>query len=459
MKVKTISRSSKATSRECIGDVRIQHRSLDPTAHPFQRAREYTRAVTAAKLDRMFAKPFLASLENGHRDSVTATCMSRNALTPFVSGGADGEIRIWDLASQKLVKALPGSHTRTITGLCFDNHGKFFYSCSDDGTMKRWSVYPVEEEEQEDPTNTYGPLASYSSSTIGSFKSVDHHRSESLIATASDCSVDIWSPERSSPIQSFTDLWGSDDTVNTLRYNPAERSLVATCSYDRGIGLFDVRSGSALKKTVLRMRANCLEWNPMEPMNFVVGSEDYNAYAFDMRKLDEPTMIYKGHVGAILCINWSPTGREFVTGSYDKSIRIFPHRSGTSRDVYHTKRMQRVWTVNYTADQKYILSGSDDTNIRLWKARASEKIGQLSAREERTMEYRQALVKKYQTMPEVKAIHRSRKIPKFIKKQTEVAKVQKQSQDRKQENRAKYDKKGTEQFVSERKKIVVQEMD
>merc|ERR1711976_722860 len=104
-------------------------------------------------------------------------------------------------------------------------------------------------------------------------------------------------------------------------------------------------------------------------------------------------MIYKGHIMAILSISWSPTGRECVTGSYDKTIRIFPHRKGKAREIYHTKRMQRVFTVNYTADNKYIVSGSDDTNLRLWKANASEKIGQASVREDKAMEYRQALIR------------------------------------------------------------------
>mmetsp|Transcript_4350 Transcript_4350/g.5706 ORF Transcript_4350/g.5706 Transcript_4350/m.5706 type:complete len:197 (+) Transcript_4350:2-592(+) len=124
------------------------------------------------------------------------------------------------------------------------------------------------------------------------------------------------------------------------------------------------------------MRSNCLEWNPMEPMNFVVGNEDYNSYTFDMRKLDKPTKIYKGHQGAVMCVGWSPTGREFATGSYDRTIRIFQHKQGTARDIYHTKRMQRVFTIHFTSDHKYLVSGSDDTNLRLWKAQASAQIGQ-----------------------------------------------------------------------------------
>lgn len=58
-----------------------------------------------------------------------------------------------------------------------------------------------------------------------------------------------------------------------------------------------------------------------------------------MRKLSEAKMIHKDHVNAVLSIDYAPHGKEFVTGSFDKTIRIFPSYSGKSREVYHTKRM------------------------------------------------------------------------------------------------------------------------
>lgn len=74
-------------------------------------------------------------------------------------------------------------------------------------------------------------------------------------------------------------------------------------------------------------------------------------------------------------VDYSPTGKEFVSGSYDKTIRIFDSSKGHSREIYHTKRMQRIEMVAWTLDNKYILSGSDEMNIRIWKAKASEKLG------------------------------------------------------------------------------------
>jgi WD repeat and SOF domain-containing protein 1 len=42
-------------------------------------------------------------------------------------------------------------------------------------------------------------------------------------------------------------------------------------------------------------------------------------------------------------IDYSPTGKEFVTGSYDRTIRMFRVEEGKSRDVYHGKRMQKFF--------------------------------------------------------------------------------------------------------------------
>lgn len=50
-------------------------------------------------------------------------------------------------------------------------------------------------------------------------------------------------------------------------------------------------------------------------------------------------------VSAVMDVDYSPTGREFVAGSYDRTVRIFPYNGGHSREIYHTKRMQRVFAV------------------------------------------------------------------------------------------------------------------
>ena len=106
--------------------------------------------------------------------------------------------------------------------------------------------------------------------------------------------------------------------------------MLASTGADRGVCLYDLRASVPMRKMVLAMKSNKVVWNPMEPMNFVLANEDHNLYTFDMRKMEKALMIHKDHVSAVIDVAFSPTGREFVSGSYDRTIRIF----GTSAPRY-----------------------------------------------------------------------------------------------------------------------------
>ena len=77
----------------------------------------------------------------------------------------------------------------------------------------------------------------------------------------------------------------------------------------------------------------------METFIFTAANEDYNLYTFDMRALDTPVMVHMDHVSAVLDVDYSPTGREFVSASFDKSIRIFPVDKSRSRYVTTSKHL------------------------------------------------------------------------------------------------------------------------
>jgi DDB1- and CUL4-associated factor 13 len=62
MKVRTISRTEEDFVRKSTLDITKVHRNRDPSLHPFERAREYTKALVSTKLEKMFAKPFVGGM-------------------------------------------------------------------------------------------------------------------------------------------------------------------------------------------------------------------------------------------------------------------------------------------------------------------------------------------------------------------------------------------------------------
>lgn len=150
-------------------------------------------------------------------------------------------------------------------------------------------------------------------------------------------------------------------------FTQAEPELFITTGSDRGIALFDLRMSTPVRKLVMQTKTNAVAWNPIEAFVFTAASDDCNLYSFDMRQLKHATCVHQDFVSSVMDVDYSPTGREFVAGSYDRTLRIFGHMAGHSREVYHTSRMQRVFAVRFSGDGTYVYSGSDDMNLRVWK--------------------------------------------------------------------------------------------
>ncbi|CAN1827469.1 DDB1- and CUL4-associated factor 13 [Linum perenne] len=347
----------------------------------------------------IFARPFVGAMD-GHVDAVS--CMAKNPtdLKGLFSGSMDGDIRLWDIASRRTVCQFPG-HQGAVRGVTASADGRTLVSCGTDCTA------------------------------------VDHQWGGDLFATTG-ARVEIWNHNRSQPVNTFE--WGTD-TVISVRFNPAEPNVMATSASDRSIALYDLRMSTPVRKII--MQAN----------------EDCSCYSYDARKLDEAKCVHKDHVSAVMDIDYSPTGREFVTGSYDRTIRIFPYNGGRSREIYHTKRMQRVFCVKFSGDASYVISGSDDTNLRVWKAKASEQLGVLLPREQKKQQYMEAVKNRYKHLSEIKRIVRHKHLPKPIYKAKELRQTITDAEKQKQERRKAHSAPGSIVTESVRKRRIIREVE
>ena len=119
-----------------------------------------------------------------------------------------------------------------------------------------------------------------------------------------------------------------------------------------------------------QMRSNSLAWSPTFPTTVLLASEDHNLYTFDIRHLNTPSHIYKAHVAAVMSCDWSPTGLEFVSGGWDRTVRIWKEGQGHSPEVYHTKRMQRCACFSHTSTSFLTTNNGQSYVDRLLRGRA-----------------------------------------------------------------------------------------
>uniref|UniRef100_T1JP66 DDB1- and CUL4-associated factor 13 n=1 Tax=Strigamia maritima TaxID=126957 RepID=T1JP66_STRMM len=444
MKIKVLCRNPDDYLRETKADIHKVHRNYDPVLHPFEAGREYVRARNAVKLQNLFSKPFIGSLD-GHKDGIECLTKHPTQLTCMLSGCCDGEVRVWDLA-EKVCKRVIQAHTGFVREICFPSDGGYFLTTGDDKTIKQWPI-EVPEDGDDVPSNTIIAKTMLTG--------MSHHWQKPMFVTCGE-KIDLWEESRSVPLRSIS--WGVD-THCSVRFNPIETNLLASCVSNRSIVLYDIRRELPVRKVIMSLKSNKICWNPMEAFVFTVANEDYNLYSFDLRNLRRPINIHRDHVSAVIDVDYAPTGKEFVSGSYDKTIRIFSSDKGHSRDIYHTKRMQRLKCVSWTRDNTYILSGSDEMSIRLWKARASEKLGLLHPREKVVSDYNEKLKEKYAHHPEISRIARHRHVPKHIYNAKKEMHVIRQKAARKQANRRAHSKPGSVPFTSTLHPTIVEEQE
>ncbi|CAA7405431.1 unnamed protein product [Spirodela intermedia] len=316
--------------------------------------------------------------------------------------------------------------------------GSILISCGTDCIVRQWSVPITGVGESEDSSRDISeplivsawkhknkPVRFY----VNFFRGADHQWNGNIFATAG-AQVGIWDHNRSEPLNTFG--WGNDTFV-LVRFNPGEPNLLVTSASDRSIVTYDLRMSSPVRKLIMKVKKlvpdhfDCSSYLPdlgpweiwFVPSHILQiiylticwceANEDCNCYSYDARKLDEAKCVHQEHVSVVMDIDYSPTGREFVTGSYGRTVRIFQYNGGRNREIYHTKRMQ-------SCDGTYLISGSDDTNLRLWKTKASEQPGVVLPRERKKQECLEAVVDRYNHLPEVNRIVRHRHLPKPIYK-------------------------------------------
>lgn len=245
------------------------------------------RAISAAKVKKIFSKPFVTSF-SGHADAIACFAKSQTNLAHFLSGSWDGEVRFWNLTDRQTIFAV-NAHEKFVKSLCFSQNGQFFLTVGNDYVINLFNT----DKSIEKASEKIVPKPEKKFTSKVPLSSVDHKPGSNVFVTAGQV-VQIWSYERSTPIQ--TCEWGIDST-SKVRFNPSEPDLVVVTSLDRGVFLYDTRTSSCLQKTVLMNKSSAVCWNPQEPVNFTVGNEDSNCYSMDMRKLSSIRMIHKDHIG------------------------------------------------------------------------------------------------------------------------------------------------------------------
>ncbi|KAF9448666.1 WD40 repeat-like protein [Macrolepiota fuliginosa MF-IS2] len=157
-----------------------------------------------------------------------------------------------------------------------------------------------------------------------------------LASCSADRTVKLWDLSRdptaagegSGAIRSFE---VHKDKVQAVQWNEKEPSVLLTGSYDRTVRTFDSRAPEAGVGAALGSDVEALRWDPWESYGFYVSLENGLVLNFDARalpsSLDQPSparFTVSAHDGAVSSIDINPHIKGcIVTGGTDKMVKVW----------------------------------------------------------------------------------------------------------------------------------------
>ncbi|MEC4818133.1 MAG: serine/threonine-protein kinase [Scytonema sp. PMC 1069.18] len=296
-----------------------------------------------------------------HSSMVHAVAISPNGQM-IASGGSDNTVKLWYLATGKLVRTLGGwfsGHSNIVNTVAFSPDGELLASGSWDDTIKLWLVSTGKEIRTiTGHTNWVNSVAL--SPIISSFST--QGGSEKMLASGSaDGTIRLWL--MSTGVELLT-LKGHSDSVWSVAFSP-DGQLLASGSADNTIKLWKVRSGREIRKlTGHSFFVNCVTFSP-DSQFLASGSADKTIKLWQSSTGDL-IHTFTGHSNSVWSVDFSPDGQFLASGSWDKTIKIWQIATGAEICTLEG-HSNYVRSVTFSPDGRILVSGSDDGNIKVWQ--------------------------------------------------------------------------------------------
>jgi WD40 repeat protein/tRNA A-37 threonylcarbamoyl transferase component Bud32 len=99
---------------------------------------------------------------------------------------------------------------------------------------------------------------------------------------------------------------------------------------------------------------------------------NYRVLLADRGQSPDVTLLHSGPVAAVA---FSPDGRTLLTGSFDKTARLWDAATSQARGL-PLRHEDEVWAVAFSPDGRTVLTGSKDRTARLWDGATGQPRGQ-----------------------------------------------------------------------------------
>ncbi|NJR40623.1 MAG: WD40 repeat domain-containing protein [Leptolyngbyaceae cyanobacterium CSU_1_4] len=266
------------------------------------------------------ARSLIRTLSPSPAQEVGTVALTAEGQT-LASGSIDGTVRLWNWKTGQLLQTLTG-HSSLVTSVAFSPNGQTLASGSGDKTIRLWNVND-------------GSLQR-TITTQQFIETLAFSPTDDMLASAGiGMKVDLWNGSTGKLIRSLGRYTG---VIYAIAFSPDGQSLAFSPDANA--------DNPSLEQNTLRL------WN------------------LRGEQIGQPL---KGHTDYIDAIAFSPTGQTLVSGSLDKTVKVWNVQTGmlipgTAIQEY-LKDDRRILAIAYRPDGKAFAVSSGDGSIKIFISR------------------------------------------------------------------------------------------
>eukprot|EP01112_Ceratiomyxa_fruticulosa_P007481 TRINITY_DN1947_c0_g1_i1.p1 TRINITY_DN1947_c0_g1~~TRINITY_DN1947_c0_g1_i1.p1 ORF type:complete len:567 (-),score=161.96 TRINITY_DN1947_c0_g1_i1:53-1753(-) len=199
-----------------------------------------------------------------------------------------------------------------------------------------------------------------------------------LLSGSIDTTVKLWDLSKVACVQTFRHHKGE---VQSVQWSPVDQNIFLSGSFDKTVLLNDIRVNPSVPLSKWSITADCesIQWDPRNPTNFVVGTEDGNVKYFDGKAGGKKSLWTLGaHSNAVssLAINPSVPGL-LVTGSADKHLKFWDFSAGLPKLIVGLPASEKIFGVSFFSESPFLLAiGGDRGVLRVIDIRDVQKVNE-----------------------------------------------------------------------------------